>query len=70
MSQNDLIEFCNTVRDRSNENLKSFKLLVDNQNYGVAVGLVRQEIDSLIRVAYLYNIGNDETQIKRLPVIF
>ncbi len=47
--------FLSQAKQRSNENEKSFKLLVDNECYGVAIGLLRQELDTLIRLCYLWS---------------
>ncbi len=41
------------AKSRSIENQKAFEVLMDNGCYGVAAGLLRQELDTLIRVAYL-----------------
>ena len=49
--------FCALVRARSQENLKSLLLLVDNGSFSIAIGLLRQELDSLIRVAFLCDNG-------------
>jgi hypothetical protein len=46
-------KFCELVRARSQENLHAIKLLADNGGFSISIGLLRQELDSLIRVAYL-----------------
>lgn len=48
-----LEKFLKQVRARSAENLKSFNLLYDAYCYGVCIGIIRQELDSLLRVSYL-----------------
>jgi hypothetical protein len=70
MSQNDVIEFCKTVRDRSKENIEAFNVLLRNGNFGVAIGLLRQEVDSLIRVSYLSELGANSDEAKRLIADF
>jgi len=49
-----LPNFCSQVKLRSEENQGAFSLLLDHGYFGVAVGLLRQELDSLIRVSYLW----------------
>lgn len=52
---NDLSIFLDQVKSRSAENIKAFKILLDSKLYGVALGLLRQELDSLIRISYLWH---------------
>lgn len=49
-----LSEFLIQVKSRSTENRNAFRLLSESKLYGVAIGLLRQELDSLIRVSYLW----------------
>ena len=49
-----LHKFLNQVKHRSLENAQAFNLLLESKLYGVAIGLLRQELDSLIRVSYLW----------------
>ncbi|WP_444931386.1 hypothetical protein ACJJIF_06300 [Microbulbifer sp. SSSA002] len=51
---NDLSIFLDQVKSRSVENREAFKILLDSKLYGVAIGLLRQELDSLIRISYLW----------------
>lgn len=46
--------FLSQVKDRSAENVASFHLLHENGNYSVCIGLLRQELDSLLRLCYLW----------------
>lgn len=46
--------FLSQVRDRTAENIASFSLLYANGNYSVCIGLLRQELDSLLRLCYLW----------------
>lgn len=59
-------KFCRQIRERSRENQDSLTILLNNQNYGIAIGLLRQELDSLIRVAYLSDMGMTNSESKRL----
>ena len=57
---NSLSIFLSQAKNRSLENQKAFQLLVDSGLFGVAIGILRQELDTLIRLSYLYL---DETAI-------
>ncbi|MGJ8562162.1 MAG: hypothetical protein ACSHXY_01305 [Alphaproteobacteria bacterium] len=50
-----LEQFCRLIRSRTEENRKAVNVLLDAKLYSVAFGILRQEIDSLIRIAYLEN---------------
>ncbi len=50
----NLSKFLSQVSSRSAENQNAFRLLYESQLYGVAIGLLRQELDSLIRISYLW----------------
>jgi len=63
---NDIEEFCSIVTKRSQENLNSLLLLLENGNFSIAIGLLRQELDSLIRVAYLCDINPSKEEAKEL----
>ncbi len=52
----DIEIFCRQVRARSQEHFQSIPPLLAAGSFGVAVGLLRQELDSLVRVAYLDEI--------------
>ncbi|GAX36935.1 hypothetical protein [Nodularia sp. NIES-3585] len=54
-SSSSIIEFCQLVRDRSTEHQEAVNLLLENGIIGVAVGLLRQEIDSFIRVSHVFS---------------
>ena len=64
--ENNIETFCKIIKNRSKENLNSLILLLENGNFGIAVGLLRQELDSLIRVAYLCHIGPNSNRAKKL----
>jgi hypothetical protein len=50
---NILEKFIKQVENRSLENQNAFNLLYENECYGVCIGIIRQELDSLLRVSYL-----------------
>jgi hypothetical protein len=50
---NDLKKFCGIILKRSEENSKSIKLLYEQQLYGNCISILRQELDSMVRVIYL-----------------
>jgi len=50
-------KFCKILRNRSIENKKSFDVLFANKLYGNCFSVLRQELDSMVRVVYLLNIS-------------
>jgi hypothetical protein len=56
MLENNTKIFVQTIRNRSIENKKSITLLLDNQLFGNSFSIIRQELDSMIRVIYLLNV--------------
>ena len=48
-------EFCRLIRSRSKENAEAFSVLFQNRNYGNCLSVLRQELDSLVRVLFLLN---------------
>lgn len=62
----DLETFCRTVRERSREHRASIEVLYGADLLGTAVGILRQELDSLVRVIYLLSISDRE---KRRSII-
>ena len=50
---NNLEKFCSIVKKRSEENAQSIKLLYENKLYGNCVAILRQELDSMVRVLFL-----------------
>lgn len=61
----NLKQFIEIVIDRSNENISSILTLHSQEKYGTCISLLRQELDSLIRVCYLNNL-KDNDEIERL----
>ena len=49
----NLDKFCTIVKKRSAENAQSIKLLYENKLYGNCVAILRQELDSMVRVLFL-----------------
>ena len=66
MSISEITEFCSTIRDRTKEHKEAFDTLMNNGNYGVAIGLLRQELDSLIHATYISCLGPKTVEAKRL----
>ncbi|PMD99537.1 hypothetical protein BWI97_00865 [Siphonobacter sp. BAB-5405] len=54
-----LADFKRILMQRSNENTKSIRLLHEQELFGTCISLLRQELDSLIRVCYLHTLTND-----------
>ncbi len=46
-------EFCQLVRQRTQENKKAIELLSENRLTGQVISILRQELDSMVRVIYL-----------------
>lgn len=61
LKMEDRKRFCQLLRTRSEENKKSFDLLFRNRLYGNCISILRQELDSMVRVIYL----NHETDSKK-----
>ncbi len=57
---NALEEFCRQIRARSTEYKKAILLLHDNNLPSQVVAILRQELDSMIRVIYLLTITDKE----------
>jgi hypothetical protein len=64
-SVSSLARFCRQVRERSIEHQRAFQILTAQNLWGAALSLVRQELDSMIRVIYLLEI-KDSVERARL----
>lgn len=51
-------KFCKILRERSDENKKAINLMIQNGLYGQAISILRQELDSMVRVIFLLNEPN------------
>jgi len=58
MTASTLEMFCRQIRQRSEENKKAFSILFHNDIIGNSVSILRQELDSMIRVIYLLSIDD------------
>lgn len=58
-------DFTRILTQRSNENTASIKLLHEQGHFGTCISLLRQELDSLIRVCYLHRL-TDNSEINSL----
>jgi len=50
-----LKQFCRILRERSAEHTSAGQLLFTNGHYGQVVAILRQELDSMVRVMFLLN---------------
>src|SRR5690348_14381253 len=55
---NDIARFCAIIRQRSKENAQAFSLLSTKNLTGQLFSILRQELDSMIRVIYLLQISD------------
>jgi hypothetical protein len=60
VSKQVLRKFCRQVRSRSSENQAAFQILTSAELHAPAIGLLRQELDSMIRVVYLLELNAAE----------
>jgi hypothetical protein len=58
--------FCRQVRDRSQENRRAISLLHGAALLGQVVGILRQELDSMVRVIYLLSVSD---RVRRAQLI-
>jgi len=56
MSESNTRTFVQTIRNRSIENRKSITLLLSANLFGNSFSIIRQELDSMIRVIYLLHV--------------
>lgn len=59
-------EFLGQVQGRTKENVKAFNVLYPEGLYGVCIGLLRQELDTLLRLCYLWHSQTSDAEAKRL----
>jgi hypothetical protein len=60
MADSDLILSCRQVRKRSQENRKALLLLQPNSLTGNVMGILRQELDSMIRCIFLLSVADKQ----------
>lgn len=53
MNMTNKEQFCRIIRERSKEHKTAINLMLQNKLYGQAISIVRQELDSMVRVIYL-----------------
>lgn len=51
----DREQFCRILRERSNEHKIAINLMLQNGLYGQVISILRQELDSMVRVIFLLN---------------
>lgn len=54
----DKEQFCRILRERSNEHKNAINLMLQNGLYGQAISILRQELDSMVRVIFLLDESN------------
>ncbi|MEQ1546777.1 hypothetical protein [Methyloglobulus sp.] len=59
-------QFLSQAKARSVENSDSFKILHEQKKYAVCIGLLRQELDTLIRVSYLWHEDTTPNRARKL----
>lgn len=55
----DIQNLCRIIRQRSSENKNAVSILVENGLLGNAGSVLRQELDSMVRVIYLLSCSNE-----------
>lgn len=61
-----LHQFISQIKARSTENRKAFEILYPAETYGVCIGLLRQELDTLIRLCYLWHPDTSSKEALKL----
>jgi len=56
--------FCRQVRSRSRENAQAIRLLHGAELYGNVISVLRQELDSMVRVIYLLSITDRDRRAR------
>ena len=59
-----LEKFIRLTRDRSRDNTRAIQSLHAQELYGQAISILRQELDSLIRICYLLTISNFNERLR------
>ena len=67
--KDQLRQFCRLIRARTEENRKAVEVLLNAELYGSAFGTLRQEIDSLIRISYIYNVSKSNSPARARVLI-
>lgn len=62
MNPDDLKAFINIINQRSNENEQAIEKLYERGLYGQAISVLRQELDSMVRVIFLLHQSLDERE--------
>lgn len=55
----EIEKFCNIVKNHSIENSKAINLLYEHKLYGNCISVLRQELDSMVRVLFLLTCNTD-----------
>lgn len=60
------VKFLSLAKARTEENSSAFALLYGAEKHGVCIGLLRQELDTLIRLCYLWQPTTSDEEAARL----
>ena len=69
IKMNILEKFIKQINARSNENQNAFNLLYEKKCYGVCIGIIRQELDSLLRASYLIDSNGYDFRFNAFDLI-
>ena len=58
MKTNNINLFCDIVTQRSKEHSCAINILLQQQLYGQVISILRQELDSMVRVMFLLSISD------------
>ncbi|MES5167558.1 hypothetical protein ABVC73_03155 [Prevotella melaninogenica] len=58
MKTNNINLFCDIVTQRSGEHSCAINILLQQQLYGQVISILRQELDSMVRVMFLLSISD------------
>lgn len=64
MDCDSINKFCNIAEQRSAENVASFRVLYENNLYGQCFSVLRQELDTMVRMIYILNFDDREIRLR------
>src|SRR5258707_15481337 len=68
MPHNDLETFCRQVRERSREHREAMSAATERDWSSVAVGILRQELDSMVRTIFLNSQPDAHERVRLLAM--
>lgn len=63
MRQATIDKFCNIAEQRSKDNIASFKVLYENELYGQCFSVLRQELDTMVRMIYILHFDDSKIRL-------